>query len=192
MAERVVHFLEAVEVDEQHRRLTEDRVAGVLLDRLDERGAVHEAGQRVVPGLVAQLALQGALVMTSWTLPTIVPSVRSVDGHLDHPDRAVVVAQFHLGGERAARVPDRAGVRLGGRPVTAHDEVGHRHADALVRRVPEQRRNRGADVDDCEALGIEHRDHVLRVCWTSSRKYSRSVVMVSFACSAHLVVVPML
>ena len=56
MAQLVVDLLEAVEVAEQHRRV----VAGGegLLEPVGEQHAVGQAGQRVVDGLVADVAHQ--------------------------------------------------------------------------------------------------------------------------------------
>ncbi len=59
MAETVVHVLEAVEVEEQHR----DEVAGpapaaALLEALGEAAAVGQLGERVVRGLVREPVLE--------------------------------------------------------------------------------------------------------------------------------------
>ena len=58
VAERVVDDLEVVEVDEQHRDLERlRRRRSASLQALQEERAVRQAGERVVVGLVVELAL---------------------------------------------------------------------------------------------------------------------------------------
>src|SRR5437660_708953 len=58
--EAVVHDLEAIQVDEQHRQLVSESVATGkrMIDAVEEEGAIGQAGQRVVERALAKLLLE--------------------------------------------------------------------------------------------------------------------------------------
>ena len=89
VAERVVDGLEVVDVDEQHgdRRLGQRER---LLDAVDEQRAVREAGERVVVGLVLELALELAQLPHRLLEAVVLERDRGVGGErLEQPQVGV-------------------------------------------------------------------------------------------------------
>ena len=64
MAERVVHFLEAIEIDQQHREpaFVAKRSQDCLLQSILEQRAIRQIGQRIVIGQIRD-ALIGQVVL---------------------------------------------------------------------------------------------------------------------------------
>ena len=164
VAEAVVDVLEVVQVDEQDGQVALARAGQGVLDPLGEQGAVGQAGQPVVEGLVDELGLQ-------------LLAVRDVAG-VEHQAADVGVFE-QVGGDRLGVQPGAVAVAhapgLGGRHPRPQGRLGHEpgHPLAVVgvdqaervavdqvgRVVAEHPPDRLAVVAD-GAVGVDDADHV--------------------------------
>jgi len=167
MAERVVDRLEVVQVHEQDRdRLV---IPGLSLERvvdaIPEQGAVREAGDRVVEGLVRQLFLERLALRDVPRVEDDAPHVRVVEQvheqRLDAEPAAVTVVEAVLGQRRVGVGPTAAvhqELQDAG-PVLGMDERGQLGPFELGRGVPEDPFGRWADVSHGR-VRVDHHHHV--------------------------------
>ena len=137
MAERVVHGLEVVEVGEEDRhRAVAARLPGERVrDTVAEEGAVGEAGQRVVEGLVLELHLELLAqrdVVDERTEVDVVAGPHRPDGQLGQELVAVLVHGRDL--DPLADQATLAGGQVVGHPGSVRRTRGDRD-DAFVERL---------------------------------------------------------
>ena len=132
MAEHVVDFLQAVEVDRQHREFLVGAVAGLdhLRQRLQERGAVRQIGQAVVIGHVGHarfgLAAIGDVLVGLDQILRLAGIVEHRHAAGQEQPQAVLGADRVFFGEQAA-LPDR-------RLVARDDQPGFPRIEDIRRR----------------------------------------------------------
>ncbi len=153
VAERVVHALEVVEVDEQQRERGAAR-AGLRHQRLgllDEGVAVRQAGERiVVREVVDALARLDAVAQVAHDrhAQALALVVQRAHDELHRDAAAVLVVDRGLVGDLGAGGHDRADALA----LVGGDEVQRGPAAHLVQRVAHQRQQRRVDVGDDTVL----------------------------------------
>ena len=165
VAERVVDFLEAAQVEHEQRDVGgAARPASARFEVREQRGAVRQAGQRIVRGLVLQAALLRAAladVAHDGGVQPLGVEPHAAHRNLDREHFAVERARVALADHAVQRAEPRA------RAVTREqrDELGDRLVDELVGGAAEQARRGGVrglddagfvDADDAVGRGLHH------------------------------------
>ena len=164
--EVVVHELEAVEIEEQHRgELAPARGAlERLLEPVHEEHPVRQPRQLVVEGPLHQLRLEGLVpadvpgVEDDPANPALMEEVRPLD--LQPAPRAVTVLPAELDRTGHAPLLEQLGVEgLRALRIPFVDEAPAAGPDQSIRLVREHRLDRRADVPN-GAIRLENEDHV--------------------------------
>ena len=170
MAQRVVHDLEVVEVEEQDDGVEPGLAGGQLrIDLLGEHRPVRQPGQRVVVGLMAELLLEaGQLGERLLQLAVLEGDGRLVGERLEEPQVLAV--------ERGAFGQAVGDGHRADQPGLADERADHRLADRPTRQWPAGRRREerpalGGDpaVDPGAELDAL-RDHGLRLAVVNRRR----------------------
>ncbi len=169
VAKAVVHLLEVVEVEEQHRDVPAlpARERQRVADPVAEERAVGEPGQRVVEGLVQELLLEALAFADVADVEHDAANGRVLDqvggDGLGLERGPVGLAEPPLdGGREAGREAGVAKEGHGALPVLRHQERVHGEAEEALRIVAQHPGRRGAHEPD-RPVGLDHENHVRRV-----------------------------
>ena len=155
MTEAVVDRLEVIKVDEQHGQLAAT-VVERLSDLVREEGAVSEAGQGVVIGLMLELLLEDAQLEHRLLEPVVLQRHARVARQRVQQAEVVVVERAHHA--EAVGEHDRADHSL-----LARQRSDHRVGDSAGLQVALQARaaERGVESHRAGPGALQHRAHLV-------------------------------